>query len=127
MTPLLRHIDDHGHVQAPFVDVPLASGEGAPVIPVIEDDGIVHEAIRLQLGDKLAHFPVHLHVQVAVQRVGVAEQGRIRMYREYGYTLRVRHGRILLHLRAAEMQPALVGGSKILDMKERLPLLPVTV
>ena len=118
----LRHPDQEGHVQAALRQEALGAGDCAAVVAVIEHDGAVREAIRLQSVEDLPDLAVEFLEPVVVDGVVVARRRGVGVKRRQLYV-----SRVVVERGAAAVQAALVRGPEVGDMEERLVLGAVAV
>lgn len=56
--PVFGNVNDHGNLKAIVVGVALAAGEDAAVVAVVEDEGVIEEAVGFELCDDLTDLGV---------------------------------------------------------------------
>ena len=78
MLPLFRDVDDHGDAHAGVVKVALAAWSRAAVVAVVENDGVISEAVFLELGEDAADFGIEGRHGVVVDSEVMAHLGEVR-------------------------------------------------
>ena len=131
MRPLFRKAHQQRHAQAGVLQAAFATRHAHAVIRIKKHDGVIGEAVRLQLIENLARLTVHQRDAVVVARPGAAR------LRGVGIKRRKRDACGIVALASREfgadllfklfVRPGagarLVGGHEIKHREERLPLL----
>ena len=124
MTPLGRVVDDERHVHAALLQEALAAREHAAVVAVIEDDGVLREAVLLQVTQLGGDLPIHdEHVIIITRPVGADLRG-VRLIGRDADLGRLQRDEIKIQLLLRE-QAALVRHLVVEDAEERLGLVLV--
>ena len=126
MLEILRYAYHQRYVKAALVGVALSAWQDSTVVAEVEDESVLQQTVRLEIGHHLAHELVDDSHAIKVSSMGVSKGGSIGMIRMQFHLVLRSLGLLVPHQLGGEMERAFMALGKGLHMKERHALVRTT-